>query len=123
MVLNRWCNYFEEIPKVECARSTISSASPEYDSVQKITVVETEAAIKKTKPGKAMGPDDSAAYLWKSKSWYPAEWLTTFFNQVVAENGELAEKHDDSNLEEGGQSNGLHKLPSNSFVFAYCDDL
>ncbi|VDO18766.1 unnamed protein product [Heligmosomoides polygyrus] len=53
--------------------------------VQKIIVEETEAALKKMKPGKATGPYDVAADLWKSKYWYPAEWLSRFFNQVVAE--------------------------------------
>uniref|UniRef100_A0A183FKK7 Reverse transcriptase domain-containing protein n=1 Tax=Heligmosomoides polygyrus TaxID=6339 RepID=A0A183FKK7_HELPZ len=41
--------------------------------------------LKKMRPGKATGPDDVAAELWKSKFWYPAEWLAKFFNQVVAE--------------------------------------
>ncbi|VDP57400.1 unnamed protein product [Heligmosomoides polygyrus] len=31
------------------------------------------------------GPDDLAADVWKSKLWYPAEWLAEFFNQVVKE--------------------------------------
>ncbi|VDP08035.1 unnamed protein product [Heligmosomoides polygyrus] len=35
------------------------------------------------KRGKATGPDDLAADLWKSKLWYPAEWLAKFFNQVI----------------------------------------
>ncbi|VDP26908.1 unnamed protein product [Heligmosomoides polygyrus] len=52
---------------------------------KKITVKETEAALKKMRPGKATGPDDVAADLWKSKFWYPTEWLAKFFNQVVAE--------------------------------------
>ncbi|VDP11736.1 unnamed protein product [Heligmosomoides polygyrus] len=37
------------------------------------------------RPGKATGPDDLPADLWKSKFWYSAEWLAKFFNQVVAE--------------------------------------
>ncbi|VDP23860.1 unnamed protein product [Heligmosomoides polygyrus] len=53
--------------------------------VHKITVEETEAALKKMKPGEATGPDDLAVDVWKSKLWYPAEWLAEFFNQVVKE--------------------------------------
>ncbi|EYC26582.1 hypothetical protein Y032_0010g846 [Ancylostoma ceylanicum] len=41
------------------------------------------AALKRMKPGKATGPDDVAAKLWKSRHWNPAEWLTAFFNEVV----------------------------------------
>ncbi|VDO85383.1 unnamed protein product [Heligmosomoides polygyrus] len=52
---------------------TIPSTAPTHGPVQKITVEETEAALKKMRPGKATGPDDVAADLWKSKYWYPAE--------------------------------------------------
>ncbi|VDP06750.1 unnamed protein product [Heligmosomoides polygyrus] len=56
-----------------------------HGPVHKITVEETEAALKKMKPCKATGPDDLAADVWKSKLWYPAKWLTEFFNQAVKE--------------------------------------
>ncbi|VDP08946.1 unnamed protein product [Heligmosomoides polygyrus] len=52
---------------------------------KKMTVSETEAALRTMKSGKATGPDDLPADLWKSKGWCPDEWLTEFFNQVVAE--------------------------------------
>uniref|UniRef100_A0A183FLY9 Endo/exonuclease/phosphatase domain-containing protein n=1 Tax=Heligmosomoides polygyrus TaxID=6339 RepID=A0A183FLY9_HELPZ len=81
--LKRWRDYFEEISTVEFPHSAIPSA-PTHGPVQKITVEETEAALKKMRPGKATGPDNVAAELWKSKFWYPAEWLAKFFNQVVA---------------------------------------
>ncbi|VDP02045.1 unnamed protein product [Heligmosomoides polygyrus] len=58
---------------------------PENFTKKEITVEEIEAALKKMRPGKATEPDDVAADLWKSKYWYPAEWLAKFFNQVVAE--------------------------------------
>uniref|UniRef100_A0A7I4YC14 Reverse transcriptase domain-containing protein n=1 Tax=Haemonchus contortus TaxID=6289 RepID=A0A7I4YC14_HAECO len=41
--------------------------------------------MKMMKSGKTSSPDDSAADLWKSQCWNPAEWLTDFFNQVVTE--------------------------------------
>ncbi|VDO94862.1 unnamed protein product [Heligmosomoides polygyrus] len=37
------------------------------------------------KSGKATGPDDLPADLWKSKGWCPIDWLTEFSSQVVAE--------------------------------------
>ncbi|VDO92721.1 unnamed protein product [Heligmosomoides polygyrus] len=49
-----------------------------YDMGQKITVSETEAALKKMKSGKATGPYDMPADLWKSKDWCPADCLTEF---------------------------------------------
>ncbi|VDP40324.1 unnamed protein product [Heligmosomoides polygyrus] len=51
--------------------------------VHKITVKEAEAALQKLKPGKATEPDNLAADVWKSKLWYPAEWLAELFNQVL----------------------------------------
>ncbi|VDP07493.1 unnamed protein product [Heligmosomoides polygyrus] len=91
--MERWHEYFERISTVEFAHPTIPCVPPTHGPVQKIThgpvqkitVEETEAALKNMKPGKATGPDDIAADLWKSRYWNPAEWLTKFFNQVVAE--------------------------------------
>ncbi|VDO88272.1 unnamed protein product [Heligmosomoides polygyrus] len=51
----------------------------------KIAVEDIEAALKKMRPGKATGPDDVAADLWKSMYWNPAEWLAKFLNQIVTE--------------------------------------
>ncbi|VDO87662.1 unnamed protein product [Heligmosomoides polygyrus] len=65
-------------------RTTLKSAK-NWKRTMKIIVSETEAALKKMKSGKATGPDDLPADLWKSKGWCPADWLTELFNQVVAE--------------------------------------
>ncbi|XGW10232.1 hypothetical protein V3C99_012037 [Haemonchus contortus] len=83
--LKRWREYFENISTVEFAHPAIPCAPPVYGPVQKITVRETITAMKRMKSGKATGPDDLAADVWKSKCWNPAGWLTDFFNQVVAE--------------------------------------
>ncbi|VDP57569.1 unnamed protein product [Heligmosomoides polygyrus] len=65
--LKRWREYFEEISTVEFPHPAIPSTTPTHGPVQKTTVEETEAALKKMRPGKATGPDDVAADLWKSK--------------------------------------------------------
>lgn len=41
--------------------------------------------MKRMKPGKATGPNDLEAKLWKSRCRYPAEWLTKLINQVISE--------------------------------------
>uniref|UniRef100_A0A7I4XRC0 Reverse transcriptase domain-containing protein n=1 Tax=Haemonchus contortus TaxID=6289 RepID=A0A7I4XRC0_HAECO len=84
-VLERWREYFANISTVEFAHPAIPCAPPVHGPVQKITVSETITAMKKMKSGKASGPDDVAADLWKSIGWNPAGWLTEFFNQLVAE--------------------------------------
>ncbi|VDP07722.1 unnamed protein product [Heligmosomoides polygyrus] len=83
--LKRWRDYFEEISTVEFPHPAIPSTAPTHGPVQKITVKTRRKlkAVKMMTPGKATGPDDMAAELWIPKFWYPAKWLTKFFNQVV----------------------------------------
>uniref|UniRef100_W6NGC3 Endonuclease-reverse transcriptase HmRTE-e01 n=1 Tax=Haemonchus contortus TaxID=6289 RepID=W6NGC3_HAECO len=105
--------------------SAIPCAPSVHGPVQKITLNETIMALKKMKSGKATGPDDLAAELWKSKGWNLAGWLTEFFNLVVAEKKvpESWQEHDYSYLEEEGQSRGLHLLPSDSLALAQHENL
>ncbi|VDP02162.1 unnamed protein product [Heligmosomoides polygyrus] len=65
--LKRWRDYFGEISTTEFPHPAIPSVASVHGPVHKITVEETEAALKKMKPGKATGPDDLAADVWKSK--------------------------------------------------------
>ncbi|EYC21748.1 hypothetical protein Y032_0018g3509 [Ancylostoma ceylanicum] len=81
----RWCDYFKKISTEEFSHPSIPQLPPTYGSIQPITVDETMAALKGMKPGKATGPDDVAAELWKSRHWNSAEWLTAFFNKVIGD--------------------------------------
>ncbi|EYB90748.1 hypothetical protein Y032_0214g2313, partial [Ancylostoma ceylanicum] len=81
----RWCDYFEKISTEEFSHPSIPQLPPTCGPIQPITVEETMAALKRMKPGKATGPDDVAAELWKSRHWNSAEWLAAFFNKVVEE--------------------------------------
>ncbi|VDP05276.1 unnamed protein product [Heligmosomoides polygyrus] len=87
-VMERWNDYFEKISTVEFAYPPIPRIPPTHGLVPKITMDETEAALKKMKLGKATALDDLAADLWKSRCWHHAEWLTKFFDQIVAEKKE-----------------------------------
>ncbi|VDO19391.1 unnamed protein product [Heligmosomoides polygyrus] len=78
--VKQWHDYFEEMSNVEFAHPAIPFASPVYGPVQKITVSESEATLRMMKSGKATGPDDLPAGVWKSKGWCPADWMTEFFN-------------------------------------------
>ncbi|VDO97032.1 unnamed protein product [Heligmosomoides polygyrus] len=53
MVLNRCRTYFEDVSAVEFVHPSIPSFPTVYGPVQKITIEEVEAALKKMKPGKA----------------------------------------------------------------------
>ncbi|EYC40925.1 hypothetical protein Y032_0589g370 [Ancylostoma ceylanicum] len=62
----KWCDYFEKISTEEFSHPPIPQLPPTCGLIQPITVKETMAALKRMKPGKATGPDDVAAELWKS---------------------------------------------------------
>ncbi|VDP11945.1 unnamed protein product [Heligmosomoides polygyrus] len=47
MILNRWRTYFEEVSTIEFAHPSIPSSFSVHGPVQKITVAEVEAALKK----------------------------------------------------------------------------
>ncbi|VDO86962.1 unnamed protein product [Heligmosomoides polygyrus] len=83
-ISERCHGYFKRISTEEFAHPPIPCVPPTHGPVQKITVEETEAVLKEMKPGKATGPDDMAADLWKLRCWSPAR-LAKFFNQVVTE--------------------------------------
>ncbi|EYC09780.1 hypothetical protein Y032_0059g3050 [Ancylostoma ceylanicum] len=63
----------------------VPDVPPTFGPVQPITIEETLPAVKRVKAGKATGPDDMATEVWKSQCWSSADWLTKFFNLVVAE--------------------------------------
>nr|CDJ86573.1 endonuclease-reverse transcriptase HmRTE-e01 [Haemonchus contortus] len=70
--LKRWREYFANISTIELANPAIPCAPPVHGPIQKISVNETITTLKKVKSGKATGPDDIAADLWKLKGWNPA---------------------------------------------------
>ncbi|EYC16287.1 hypothetical protein Y032_0034g2906 [Ancylostoma ceylanicum] len=69
----------------EFSHPPIPQLPPTCGPIQPITVKETIAALERMKLGKATGPDDVAAELWKSRHWNSAQWLTAFFNKVIEE--------------------------------------
>ncbi|EYC30555.1 hypothetical protein Y032_0005g2716 [Ancylostoma ceylanicum] len=85
MVMQRWRNYFEKVSTEEFAHPPVPEVPPPLGPVEPITIEETLAALKRMKAGKATGPDDMAAEVWKSQCWSSADWLTKFFNLVIAQ--------------------------------------
>ncbi|VDP23442.1 unnamed protein product [Heligmosomoides polygyrus] len=58
VALKRWRDYFEGFSNEEFPHPTVPSADPIHGPVHKATVEETEAALRKMRPGKAAGPND-----------------------------------------------------------------
>ncbi|EYC40844.1 hypothetical protein Y032_0594g424 [Ancylostoma ceylanicum] len=84
-VAERWKRYFENICNEEFPHPPIPHANPVYGAVMPISVSEVEMAVKTMKPGRATGPDDVAAELWRSRHWHPAAWLAQLFNRIIFE--------------------------------------
>ncbi|KAL6729362.1 hypothetical protein Aduo_000423 [Ancylostoma duodenale] len=85
MAKQRWRDYFKKVSTEEFVHPPIPEVPPTFGLVQPITIEETMFALKRMKPGKATGPDDMAAEVWKSPCWSSTEWLTKFFKLVIAE--------------------------------------
>ncbi|VDL81607.1 unnamed protein product [Nippostrongylus brasiliensis] len=85
-VMERWRDYFEKISTEESLHPPFPHAEPIVGRpILPISAEEVVLALRKMKPGKATGPDDVAAELWKSRHWNSANWLARFFNQIIAE--------------------------------------
>ncbi|EYB91385.1 hypothetical protein Y032_0206g1963 [Ancylostoma ceylanicum] len=66
-------DYFEKISIEESNHPPIPQLPATCGPIQPITVEETMAALKRMKPGEAMGPGDVAAELWNSRHWNSAQ--------------------------------------------------
>ncbi|VDL78252.1 unnamed protein product [Nippostrongylus brasiliensis] len=70
--MERWRNYFEKTSTEEFPHPPLPQAEPIPGPILPISAEEVVLALRKMKPGKATGPDDVAAELWKSRHWNPA---------------------------------------------------
>uniref|UniRef100_A0A914WXY9 Reverse transcriptase domain-containing protein n=1 Tax=Plectus sambesii TaxID=2011161 RepID=A0A914WXY9_9BILA len=84
LAAERWRSYFETISNEEFPHPPISPTAPVQGPVLPIQRYEVADAIGKMKCGKATGPDDIPADLWKVKNWPAAvDWLHQLFNRIV----------------------------------------
>lgn len=84
-ILRRWSEYYEDICNQEFPHPPIISADPIAGAVAQINTAEVTAALKKMKNGKAPGPDDVPAEVWKLLGRRGSEILTTLFNRIIAD--------------------------------------
>ncbi|ROI46928.1 Retrovirus-related Pol polyprotein from type-1 retrotransposable element R2 [Anabarilius grahami] len=73
-----WRDYFKKISTQEFPHSPIVHTPPVLGPVQPVTADEVIEVVKKMKPGKATGPDNLAAEVWKSQCWNSIEMASTF---------------------------------------------
>lgn len=78
-ILHRWSEYFYKISNEEFDHPPIQSADLVTEPVPPITIKEIEEATKMMKNGKANGPDNIPAEMWKILSRQGTTTLTAFF--------------------------------------------
>ncbi|KAK3563366.1 hypothetical protein QTP86_021842, partial [Hemibagrus guttatus] len=83
-VQRRWKEYFEELMNKENEREKrVEGANSVEQKVDKIRKDEVRKALKRMKSGKAVGPDDIPAEVWKCLGEAAVEFLASLFNRVL----------------------------------------
>ncbi|KAK3509791.1 hypothetical protein QTP70_011160 [Hemibagrus guttatus] len=83
-VQRRWKEYFEELMNEENEREKrVEGVNSVEQKVDKIRKDEVRKALKRMKSGKAVGPDDIPAEVWKCLGEAAVEFLTSLFNRVL----------------------------------------
>ncbi|KAK3569543.1 hypothetical protein QTP86_034825 [Hemibagrus guttatus] len=83
-VQRRWKEYFEELMNEENEREKrVEGVNSVEQKVDKIRKGEVRKALKRTKSGKAVGPDDIPVEVWKCLGEAAVEFLTSLFNRVL----------------------------------------
>ena len=82
-IKNRWKEYYQEICNVEFPHPTLVNEPLIQGPIPRISEDEVEVAIKKMRNGKATGPDDIPAEVWKL--FGGRSYLTQLFNKCIEE--------------------------------------
>ena len=96
-VLKRWKEYFEKLINEENDRDPITE---ETEAVNKeincVSREEVKNALRRTKKGKTVGPDELPVEVWKCIGEMGIKFLTTLFNRLL-----MGERKNGQNNEEG----------------------
>nr|XP_049697159.1 uncharacterized protein LOC126054693 [Helicoverpa armigera] len=85
-IKERWKVYFEKLMNEENVwNGILQEAQVNKGLVREISMDEVERALGSMKNGKALGPDDIPAEVWKVLKRNGCMWLTLFFNKLLHE--------------------------------------
>ncbi|XP_047029965.1 uncharacterized protein LOC124637498 [Helicoverpa zea] len=85
-IKERWKIYFEKLMNEENVwNGILQEAQVNKGLVREISMDEVERALGSMKNGKALGPDDIPAEVWKVLKRNGCMWLTLFFNKLLHE--------------------------------------
>ncbi|XP_063381902.1 uncharacterized protein LOC134668350 [Cydia fagiglandana] len=83
-IRERWFEYYERLLNEEFPNEDPTPCKPTYGPVPEIGSDEVKHATMKMKSGKATGPDEIPADLWKALGPIGVAWLTKLFNIILA---------------------------------------
>uniref|UniRef100_W5NNF6 Uncharacterized protein n=1 Tax=Lepisosteus oculatus TaxID=7918 RepID=W5NNF6_LEPOC len=82
-ILRRWSDYFSRICNKEFPHPPIQSANPILGPILPVTTAKIEATIKMMRNGKATGPNDNPAEVWKIFGHQGANILVSLFDRIT----------------------------------------
>ncbi|KAI5627545.1 hypothetical protein C0J50_12902, partial [Silurus asotus] len=83
-VLRRWREYFEQLMNEENQRERrLDYVEMVKQDVDRISMEEVRAAIKRMKNGNLVGPDDIPVETWRCLGEMAVKFLTRLFNKIV----------------------------------------
>jgi hypothetical protein len=88
-IKDRWKMYFEKLLNEKHEGTfgeeevVVPSERIEYEFYRRIQKFEVAKALKRMKPGKALGPDGIPIEVWRSLGDLGVTWLTKLFNKII----------------------------------------
>ena len=83
-VLKRWKEYFEKVMNKENDRDPwTEKLEVKNEKVNCVSREEVKNALRRMKKGKAVGPDELPAEIWKCMGEMGIEFLTGLFNKIL----------------------------------------
>ncbi|KAI5737192.1 hypothetical protein M8J76_010962 [Diaphorina citri] len=82
-ICKRWKEYYEKLLNEGNLKKTSNNEKPRYGSIEAITLEEVVTAVKTSKKGKAVGPDQIPSEFWKMCDEIGRIWLCELLNKML----------------------------------------
>ncbi|XP_055838267.1 uncharacterized protein LOC129906511 [Episyrphus balteatus] len=82
-ILHRWRQYCDELLNEQFPRLHFPMASPNLSEVSDVTVEEVSEAVKYSKKGKAVGPDEIPSEFWKKMGDIGSRWFMVLVSKLI----------------------------------------
>ncbi|KAI5738368.1 hypothetical protein M8J77_006061 [Diaphorina citri] len=82
-ICKRWKEYYEKLLNEGNLKKTSNNEKPRYGPIEAITLEEVVTAVKTSKKGKAVGPDQIPSEFWKMCDEIGRIWLCELLNKML----------------------------------------